>query len=43
VFGHLPLPLHEVAGSFFDFTIRRMLVAMGVEPQAVDTAVSPEF
>jgi len=43
VFGHLPRPLRDAAGSFFDFTIRRMLVAMGVEPQAVDTAVSPEF
>jgi AcrR family transcriptional regulator len=41
VFGHLPGPLVEHGELFFDVTVRRALVAIGVDPQAVADSVSP--
>jgi len=43
VFGHLPRPLRDVGGSFFDYTVRRALVVTGVAAEAVDAATSPPF
>jgi AcrR family transcriptional regulator len=41
VFGHMPPALRENGATFFDHTMRRALVAIGVEAAAVDAAVSP--
>jgi len=43
VFGHLPQMLAADSGPFFDFSIRRALVVIGLDPQAVDDGVSPPF
>ncbi len=41
VFGHVPPALRENGEAFFDHTMRRALVAIGLDPAAVDAAVSP--
>ena len=41
VFGHAPPALIAKGEAFFDHTMRRALVAIGVDPAAVDAAVSP--
>jgi AcrR family transcriptional regulator len=41
VFGHLPAELVAHGESFFDFTMRRALVALGLDPVAVAEGVSP--
>ncbi len=41
VFGHLPPELVARGETFFDFTIRQALVAMGVDPAVLAESVSP--
>jgi AcrR family transcriptional regulator len=43
VFGHLPENVRGQAGAFFDYTMRRALVVMGVDAASVDAGVSPPF
>jgi AcrR family transcriptional regulator len=43
VFGHVPDPMRQGAGAFFDHTMRRALTVIGVHPDAVAAAVSPPF
>lgn len=43
VFGHLPKSLHAGSGAFFDHTMRRALIVMGVHESAVDAATSPSY
>jgi AcrR family transcriptional regulator len=43
VFRHLPAPLLEHGGAFFDHTMRRALAVMGVDQRAIDAGVSPAW
>ena len=41
VFGHLPRELREHGETFFDFTIRQALIAIGVDRAVMAASVSP--